>query len=95
MPVAIETAQVAVGTVAVELTSRGQDYSDYADPTSSIAVTAPTTATLFVGSAGVTAATGFQVPAGQTLSVDLRPGEQLFGLLASGAGTASVLRTGV
>lgn len=87
---ALLTRQVPVGTTAVELTSR-----PVTDPSNSIAVQAPAAATLWVGPAGVTAATGFPVAAGQTLALDLGPGERLYGILASGSGTAYALATGV
>lgn len=88
---ALQTAQVAVGTTAVELTGVTTDRR--AD--SSIAVQAPAAATMYIGAAGVTASTGWPIAAGQTLAVDLQSGERLYGVLASGTGTAYVLRTGV
>lgn len=87
---ALQAAQVAVSTIAVELTSRAAT-----DPRSSIAVQAPAAAALYVGPAGVTAATGYLIAAGQSIGLDLGPGERLYGILASGTGTAYVLRTGV
>lgn len=85
---ALETAQVPLGTTAVELTR----VFDVRDRAYSVAVTP--TVDAFVGAAGVTAATGFRVPAGATLTLDLSSGERLFGVLASGTGTAYVLRSG-
>jgi hypothetical protein len=85
---ALETAQVAVSTTRVELTNRPAS-----DPSNSLAVHC--TADLFVGDSGVTAANGFLVPAGSTLTLDLQSGERVYGILASGAGTAYVLRTGL
>jgi len=85
---ALSTAQVAVSTTAVELTARAAT-----DPRSSILVTP--TVDLFVGPAGVTAATGYKVPAAGSVGLDLGPGERLYGITASGTGTAHVLRSGV
>lgn len=86
---AVEAAQVPLGTTAVEVTR----VPDIGDRAYSVALT-PTVDT-FVGPAGVTAANGYRVPAGATLAVDLGSGERLYGILASGTGTAYVLRTGV
>jgi hypothetical protein len=85
---ALQAAQVAVGTTVVELTNRSPT-----DPTNSIVVTP--TVDLFVGPAGVTAATGYRIPAGGSLSLDLGSQERLYGVTASGTGTAYVLRSGV
>lgn len=88
---ALQTAQVTVGTTPVELTAPLADtYSN-----SAIIVQAPAAATLYVGPAGVTPATGFPVAAGTTVSGDLENTERLYGVLASGTGTAYVLRSGV
>lgn len=85
---AITTAQLAVGTTVVELTARNPT-----DERSSIVVTP--TVDLFVGPAGVTAANGYRVPAGGSLALDLESSERLYGVTASGTGTAHVLRSGV
>jgi hypothetical protein len=85
---AITTGQVAVSTTAVELTARPAT-----DERSSIVVTP--TVDLFVGPSGVTAATGYRVPVGTSLALDLESSERLYGITASGTGTAYVLRSGV
>lgn len=85
---ALETAQVAVGTTVVELTNRPAT-----DPSNSLAVRP--TVDLFVGAAGVTAATGFLVSAGSTLTLDLQSSERVYGITAAGTGTAYVLRSGL
>jgi hypothetical protein len=86
---AVQAEQVPVGTTAVDLT----DLVDLGDRAYSVAVTP--TVDLFVGPAGVTAATGYKVPAGSTLGIDLTSGERLYGITASGTGTAYVLRSGM
>lgn len=87
---AVVAAQVAVSTTPVSLST---------DPSagngSSVLVQAPAAAILYVGGPGVTSAAGFPIPAGQSLSVDLAPFDELFGVLASGTGSATVLRVGV
>ena len=88
---AIRTAQVTVGTTATKLNSAPTDRR--AD--SSIAVTAPASGSFYIGKSGVTTATGFLVPAGTSISLDLQSGEDLYGVLASGSGSVAVLETGV
>lgn len=88
---AVQTAQITVGTTAVELT--GSQTDSVAG--SSLAVRAPSTAEMWVGAAGVTPSTGWPVAAGQSLALDLTGDERVFAVLASGSGTAYVLRTGV
>jgi hypothetical protein len=86
---AVIAAQVAVSTTAALLSADADGGG------ASLIVQAPAAATLFVGGAGVTSAAGFPITAGQILSVDLAgPNDQLFGILASGTGTAAVLRVG-
>lgn len=90
---AIETASLSVGNAApVELSSAGQAYGT---APSRLVVLAPAE-TLFVGGAGVTTGTGYPVAANSEFTVDLAPGEQLFGIIAGGvAQTVKVLRAGV
>lgn len=86
---AVVAAQVAVSTTAALLSADADGGG------ASVLVQAPAGSALFVGGSAVTSSTGFPIPAGATLSVDLPgPNDQLFGILASGTGTASVLRTG-
>lgn len=89
---AISSAQVAVSTTATELTA---GLIESAGSRSSIAVQAPGALTLYIGPAGVTSTTGFAVQPGMTIAVDLEYAERLYGVLASGTGTAYVLRSGV
>jgi hypothetical protein len=86
---AVVAAQVSVGTTATLLSADADGEG------ASVLVQAPAGAALFVGGPGVTAATGFSIPAGTTLAVDLpKTNDQLWGILASGTGTAGVLRVG-
>lgn len=88
---AINAAQVPVSTTATRLNSDPHDSrSD-----SAIAITAPAAAVLYLGRAGVSTATGFPLPAGTTISLDLQSSEDVYGVLATGTGTVSVLETGV
>lgn len=88
---AVQSAQIAVSTTAAELTG---GLIESANQSSSIAVQAPAAAALYVGPLGVTSATGFPIAAAQTFAFDLEYGERLYGILATGTGTAFVLRTG-
>jgi hypothetical protein len=85
---ALETAHVPVSTTRAELTNRPAT-----DPRNSVLVHC--TVDLYVGNVAVTAANGFLVPAGSVVSLDLESGERLYGILASGTGTAYVLRAGL
>lgn len=88
---AIRSTRVTVGTTATRLSSSPND--NRAD--ASVTVQAPDGATLYVGGADVTAATGFPVAAGTTISGELQHGEDLYGVLASGSGTTYVFESGV
>jgi hypothetical protein len=88
----VKAAQITVGTIPVLLTGADLDHRDG----SSIAIQAPAAANMYIGGDNtVSASTGWQVAAGQTLALDLEPGEPVYGVLMSGTGTAFVLRTGV
>lgn len=89
---AVEAARVAVSTTAAKLTTSTLVYSGVKQ---AVLVQAPAAATLFVGGPAVTAAAGFPINAGTSVSIDLTYGEELFGILASGTGSAAVLRAGV
>ena len=84
---ALQTAQVTVGTAPVELTV--EDVGG-----SSIIIQAPAAAVMYIGGSAVTSSTGFPIAAGQAISMDLN-NERVYGVLASGSGTAFVMRTGV
>ena len=87
----LQTQQIAVGTTATLLAGTpGTDITGF-----SVVVQAPADATLYVGPASVATATGFPVAAGTTITGDLEAGEALYGVLASGTGTAFVLRSGI
>lgn len=85
---AVVAAQVTVGTTPV-LLSQDDDRGG-----SSLLLQAPAAATLYVGGPTVTAASGFPVPAGTSLSVDLPDYNQLFGVLATGSSPVAVMRVG-
>lgn len=77
------SAQVPVGTVATLLAGEGD----------AVTVEAPAAAILYLGGPGVTAATGFPLAAGQSLPLTQFAGAAVYGVLASGSGTAYVLRS--
>lgn len=51
-------------------------------------------ASIFLGGANVTTATGFEVLAGEAVTVDLQPGDALFAIAATGSIVCHVLETG-
>lgn len=90
---ALGNAQVSVGTTATLLSATETDDRSG----SSIAVKVPSgaAAAVFVGKSDVTTATGFSVAVGESVALDLQPGEALYGIVASGTVTVHVLRSGV
>ena len=52
-------------------------------------------ATVFVGDSDVSTASGFPLAAGASMSVDLDPGESLWGVVASGTVEVRVLEVGI
>jgi hypothetical protein len=91
--VAVETAVLSIGNASpVELSSAGQAYGS---APSRLTVQAPGE-TLFVGPSGVTTGGGFPVAANTLFTVDLQPGERLFGIIAGlTALDVRVIRSGV
>lgn len=83
----INTAQANVGTTATPIvaTSTGglRAVLSNGGP-----------ADVFIGPSGVTTGTGFKLPGGGTISVQLDAGEAIFGVVASGTSTVSVLTGG-
>lgn len=49
----------------------------------------------FLGAAGVTTGTGYELKAGESLSVDLARGESIYGIVSAGTGTIHVLEQGL
>ena len=80
---AIKTAQVAVDGTADLLTKGGFVGA---------VRNSHATAILYVGDSEVTTATGFGIPGGQTLSFELGPSEDLYGITDGTAVTAHVFR---
>jgi hypothetical protein len=89
---AVSSGQISVGTTPVLLTVADTD-SVYG---SAIAVRVPSAATapIFLGPAGVTTTSGFELAVGASATVTLGGGESLYAVAAS-AQTVHVLRTGV
>lgn len=53
------------------------------------------TVSIFIGGADVTASTGFEVLAGETVSIDLTQGDALYGITASATVACHVVQSGV
>jgi len=51
------------------------------------------TADVYLGGSDVTTADGVLVPAGESLSIDLGPGDMLYAIVASGTPTVKVMTT--
>jgi hypothetical protein len=95
MAMAVVGAQVSVGVAATLLTAVEAD----AISGSAVTVRVPSGgSTVYLGGATVDdtgANAGFAVASGEALSIDLDPGESLYGVVASGSQTVHVLRSGV
>lgn len=91
----VVATSVTVTTTATQLT--GADAGGSHDPHGqSLMLQAPAGgATIYLGGEGVTTATGFPVAAGEPFTADLRPGDVLYGVVASGSQAVNVLRVGV
>lgn len=83
---AATTARISVGTSAALLA---------ADADSGAALIRNRgTGAVYLGDASVTSATGFQVDPGETIPMDLYPGDALYAISASGSNSVHVLRVG-
>lgn len=88
---AVDAAQVSVGTTETELTGA---QTDTVAGQSLVAINKGA-ASVFLGGTGVTTTTGFELAAGESVNVDVNQGEKLFGIVATGTQTVHVLRIGV
>lgn len=89
---AVRTDRITVGTSASQLTP--STLTDQQLGASSILIKAPAAAVLYVGGQGVTTATGYDIPAGGELALDLNMGERIYGVVSTGTGTVAVLMSG-
>lgn len=85
---AVSSAQVAVGTSAVELSVAESGVAG------STLVITNGAAVVFLGDASVTTTTGLSLAANATVTVELNYGERLYAICATSS-TVSVLHTGV
>jgi hypothetical protein len=86
----IQSAIVNVSTTKALLSASGRmSGSKHA-----VLVTAPAGATLFLGGSDVTSASGYPLAAGTSITLDLDYSDEVYGILASGTGSANVLRSG-
>lgn len=89
---AVASSQKSPGVAATLLTSSPTDSTSGAAVT---LVNRHATVSTYIGAAGVTTGTGFELKAGESISVDLDAGEALYGIVTSGTGTVHVLEVGV
>jgi hypothetical protein len=88
----ITSDHIPVGTTAELLVGTSDDDSIRGI---SAAVKNAGAASIFLGPDDVTTATGYELAAGGELGIDLAPGEELYGIVATGTQAAQVLRAGV
>lgn len=86
---ASDSHSVSVGTTATRIDS--EDLS----AGSSAALANVGGATVFVGGPDVTTAIGFPLAAGERMAFDLRRGDEIYGVVASGTVEVRVLEVGV
>jgi hypothetical protein len=87
---ATKAARVTVTTSATRL-----DVPDTDSREGSTLVVRCSAAALFVGGADVTAATGYEIPAGDAVALDLSGNDVLYAVVATGSAVTHVLRAGV
>jgi hypothetical protein len=85
---ALTSAQVAVG--ATETALNAVDVDDYTHLT---VKNTHATELMYVGPTGVTTANGFILSGGATITVEVEPGDVLYGIRGGTAVTAAVLRS--
>lgn len=84
------------GTVIVPPANANWNPSlDDSGPTRYVALSNASTAAVFLGTAGVTTATGYSLAASGTLAFWLYPDEALYGIVASTASVVSYIENGV
>lgn len=89
---AVVAARVSVTTTATRL-----DASAPTDSVSGQRVTVYNagSASVFLGGSGVLSTDGFELPAGGSYDEELSPGDELYGITASGTVICHVIRVGV
>ncbi len=87
---AIKAEVVSVATTATLICSGG---GSVADKRSAIVKNPSGGATVYLGGAGVTTATGFPLAAGESVSVDTIASDDLYGIVASLTQNVNLLRT--
>lgn len=89
---AVAASQKTVAATATLLTTAP---TDNVSGSSVLACNRHASVVSYVGPSDVTTSTGFKLGVGDSIAVDLAPGEALYGIVASGTGTVHVLEAGV
>lgn len=88
---AVQGAQVSVGTTETELTGAQTD----ATAGQSLVVANRGAADVFLGGTGVATSTGYKLAVNDIVRIDLGQGEKLSGIVAAATQSVHVLRAGV
>jgi hypothetical protein len=92
---ALQTFQRTVNNTATLLASAAasSDVGDYKNVRVGLINVSATPTTVYIGPAGVTTGNGARwiVEAGRTLSLELEPGEEVYGIVASGTQSIDVI----
>lgn len=95
---AIVATRVTVSTTATDLAGTDNQTRYQGDGYGmTVAVKVPTGGAdvIIGGSSAVTTSTGYTLSAGESLAIDLRPGDELYGIVASSTQVLHVIRTDV
>lgn len=80
---AVTTGRITVTTSATLLYTAPTSAVCPASPACRVLVRNPSTVSVYVGDSGVTTANGFEIAAGDTLGINVRSGESLYGIVAA------------
>ena len=86
----VSSQQVPVGTTVTRI----DPTSDGVIPQGSCLVRNRGSASVFIGAINVTTTTGYELSTGEAVTADLRPGDALYAIAASGTQTVHVLEVG-
>ena len=89
---AAKGTRVAVATAATKLNTASTDSSA---GSALLVRNRDASASVYIGASNVTTATGYELLAGESLPVDLDPGEDIYAICAASTVTCHVLEVGI
>lgn len=91
----IKTLRASTGTTRVLLTANEDQDMNKSSNWVTVKNPAGVGATVFLGGPDVTTGTGFELPAGATLTLQLTHGDRLYGITANGSVNLFVMQGGI